>query len=190
MKNAKFSLRFTVGGMFLLATILTTVVAVSLQSHFSKKMATEQALAMLSMSSAELSDYVQDLELDATNNTTLLASISRTLDLTKDEIDLRKILSQSMADNPLFYSIYIGSANNNFYQVINLESSPIVREKIQAENTDRWVVIKITGNKAKRIRETYYYDETFSLRELKTTQSNYFPTERPWYTASTTDGVI
>ena len=189
MTNTKFSLRFTVGGMFLLATILTTIVAVSLQYHFSKTMATEQALSMLSVSSAELSEHVQDLESDATNTAKLLASFGRTLDLTDDELDIRDILSKSMAENPLFYSIYIGSADNHFYQVINLESSAIVRAKLFAKDSDRWVVIKITGSKSQRIRETYYYDEEFTLRELKTTQSNYFPTERPWYITASSELV-
>ncbi|MFT7684363.1 MAG: HD-GYP domain-containing protein (c-di-GMP phosphodiesterase class II) [Moritella dasanensis] len=189
MKQTKFSLRFTVGGMFLLATILTTIVAVSLQYHFSKKIATEQTLSMLSMSSAELSEYVQDLESDAMNTAKLLASVSRTVDMATGEIDIRNILAESMVDNPLFYSIYIGSADNNFYQVINLNSSPLVRKKLLTEKSDRWVVIKITGSKEQRIRETYYYDDAFLLRELKATKSNYFPTERPWYITSNLDVV-
>ncbi|MDX2320216.1 MAG: transporter substrate-binding domain-containing protein [Moritella sp.] len=189
MKKTKFSLRFTVGGMFLLATILTTLVAISLQYHFSKKMAAEQALSLLSVSSTELSEYVQDLEVDATSTAKLLASISRTLDMTADEIDIRDILSKSMEDNPLFYSIYIGADNNQFYQVINLESSPIVRQKIVADKSDRWVVIKITGEPNKRIRETYYYNHAFELRELKTTQSNYFPSVRPWFISANADSV-
>ncbi|GIC77901.1 HD domain-containing phosphohydrolase [Moritella sp. F3] len=189
MTQTKLSLRFTVGGMFLLATILTTLVAISLQYHFSQKMATEQALSMLSVSSAELSEYVQDLESDATSTAKLLVSISRTLDIDADEIDIRDILSKSMEDNPLFYSIYIGADNNQFYQVINLDSSPIVRDKIVADSSDRWVVIKISGEPTKRIRETYYYNHDFELRELKATQSNYFPSERPWFVSANADDV-
>lgn len=189
MTKTKFSLRFTVGGMFLLATVLTTLVAISLQYHFSKKMATEQALSMLSVSSTELSEHVQDLESDANSTAKLLASISSTLDMAADEMVIRDILSQAMADNPLFYSIYIGADNNQFYQVINLESSPIVRQKIAAESSDRWVVIKIAGEPSKRIRETYYYNNDFELRELKTTKSNYFPSERPWFVSASVDDV-
>ncbi|MEZ8240792.1 hypothetical protein AB6C73_20215 [Vibrio splendidus] len=53
MTDKKISLRFTVGGMFLLATFLTAVVAVSLQYYFSKKMATENTLSKLTMVSQE-----------------------------------------------------------------------------------------------------------------------------------------
>ncbi len=65
MTDKKISLRFTVGGMFLLATFLTAVVAVSLQYYFSKKMATENTLSKLTMVSQELSNYIGAVDSDA-----------------------------------------------------------------------------------------------------------------------------
>ncbi|QUM75179.1 transporter substrate-binding domain-containing protein [Moritella sp. 24] len=190
MKRKTFSVRFTVGTMFIVATLITGLVAVSLQYHFSKKMAIEHTVQRLSNASSELSEYMQTLERDAANTARLLVSISHIFDIQSNEADLRNILAEVMTENRLFYSIYIGSDNDDFYQVINLESSPIVREKITASSNDRWVVIKITGDRLKRIRETYYYDSEFVLREVKTTKSNYFPTERPWYEAANTDSVF
>lgn len=190
MKRKTFSVRFTVGTMFVIATLITGLVAVSLQYHFSKKMAMENTVQSLSKASSDLSEYIQTLERDASNTARLLVSIGHIFDIQSNEEDLRNILSEIMTENALFYSIYIGSENEDFYQLINLESSPIVREKIAANYDDRWVVIKITGDRQNRIRETYYYDSDFILRELKTTKSNYFPTERPWYEGANTDSVF
>jgi len=190
MKRKTFSVRFTVGTMFVVATLITGLVAVSLQYHFSKKMAVEHTVQSLSKASSGLSEYIQELERDASNSARLLVSISHIFDIQSNEQDLRTILAAMMTENALFYSIYIGSDNDDFYQLINLESSPIVREKIAANSDDRWVVIKIAGDRQNRIRETYYYDSEFVLREMKTTQSNYFPTERPWYEAANTDSVF
>jgi len=190
MKRKTFSVRFTVGTMFVFATLITGLVAVSLQYHFSKKMAIEHTVQTLSEASSDLSDYMQALERNASNAARLLASISHIFDIQSNEQDLRNILAEMMTENALFYSIYIGSDNDDFYQVINLESSPIVREKIAANSEDRWVVIKITGDKQNRIRETYYYDSEFVLREMNKTKSNYFPTERPWYEGANTDSVF
>lgn len=189
IKRKKISIRFTVGGMFLIATILTAVVAVSLQYYFSKKMATEHTLSKLSMASAELSDYVGKLDSDAENTAKLLSSISRSLEdqLTRKEV--RNILSEAIKDNPLFYSIYLGSSDNTFFQVINLESSPIVRQKIGASEDDRWVVIEIHGDKANRIRSTQFYSEDFTLRSNVISDSNYFPSSRPWFVAATLENV-
>ncbi|MFS1862547.1 HD domain-containing phosphohydrolase [Vibrio lentus] len=189
MTNTKISLRFTVGGMFLLATVLTAVVAVSLQYYFSKKMATEHTLSKLTMVSQDLSDYIGNVDSDAINTARLLSSVHRSISHQISREESRGILSEAIKDNPLFYSIYIGSSNERFFQIINLESSPFVRDKIGADSSDRWVVIEISDREAGRIRTTKYYDLEFNLRESKTEPSNYFPTTRPWYESANTETV-
>lgn len=190
MKLKTFSLRLTVGTMFVVATLITGFVAVSWQYYFSKKMAMENTVQSLSQASADLSEYAQSLDRNATNTARLLASISQMFDIQKNEIDLRKTLAEVMKENSLFYSIYLGAENEDFYQVINLESSPIVRKKIAAKPSDRWVVIKIYGPREERIRKTYYYNKRFILRDVVTTSSNFFPSARPWYVAASTDAVF
>ncbi|CED58464.1 Putative uncharacterized protein [Moritella viscosa] len=190
MKLRKFSLRFTVGTMFVLATLITGFVAVSLQYHFSKKMAMEHTLQSLSKASFDLSAYIQNLERDASNTARLLVAMNQMFDIQSNEIELSNILAEIMIENSLFYSIYVGSENDDFYQLINLDSSPIVREKLAANRDDRWVVIKITGDRQNRVRGTYYYDSHFVLRDVSISESNYFPTERPWYVAANTDSVF
>ncbi|MFS1895084.1 HD domain-containing phosphohydrolase [Vibrio lentus] len=189
MTNTKISLRFTVGGMFLLATVLTAIVAVSLQYYFSKKMATEHTLSKLTMVSQDLSDYIGNVDSDAMNTARLLSSVHRSISHQISREESRGILSEAIKDNPLFYSIYIGSSNERFFQIINLESSPFVRDKIGADSSDRWVVIDIHDREAGRIRTTKYYDLDFNLRESKTEPSNYFPTTRPWYVSANTETV-
>ncbi|MEZ8492317.1 HD domain-containing phosphohydrolase [Vibrio splendidus] len=189
MANTKISLRFTVGGMFLLATVLTAIVAVSLQYYFSKKMATEHTLSKLTMVSQDLSDYIGNVDSDAINTARLLSSVHRSISHQISREESRGILSEAIKDNPLFYSIYIGSSNERFFQIINLESSPFVREKIGADRSDRWVVIEISDREAGRIRTTKYYDLEFNLRDSKTEPSNYFPTTRPWYISANTEVV-
>ena len=55
MKRKTFSVRFTVGTMFVIATLITGLVAVSLQYHFSKNMAVEHTVQNLSKASSDLS---------------------------------------------------------------------------------------------------------------------------------------
>ncbi len=181
MTDRKVSLRVTVGGMFLLATILTALVAVSLQYYFSKKMATEHTLSKLTMASEELSDYMGSIDSDAANTIRLLSSVNRSISNQLTKTEVRTILVEAIKDNPLFYSIYIGSSNDNFFQIINLESSPRVRDKIQATLEDRWVVIDIQNRPEGRIRSTEFYDANFNLRDRTTESTNYLPTTRPWY---------
>ena len=190
MKLRKFSLRLTVGTMFVVATLITGFVAVSWQYYFSKKMAMENTVQSLSQASADLSEYAQSLDRNATNTARLLASISQVDDIRSNEIKLRNLLAEVMKENTLFYSIYFGSENEDSYQVINLDSSEIVRDKIAAKPSDRWVVIKINGPKENRIRKTYFYNSRFILRDVVTTNSNFFPTARPWYQSAETGTVF
>ena len=189
MALKKISLRFTVGTMFILATVLTAVVAVSLQYYFSKKMATENTLSKLTMVSHDLSDYIGAIDSDAANTARLLASVKRSINNKISKEESRSILSEAIKDNPLFYSIYIGSSDENFFQIINLESAPVVREKIGAQQTDRWVVVEIQNIGQERVRTTKYFDQEFSLRSSTTEQSNYFPTTRPWYVSANIQSV-
>ena len=101
----------------------------------------------------------------------------------------RDILTEAIKGNPLFYSIYIGSSNDNFFQIINLESFPQVRAKIGAQESDSWGVIDIINGEKGRIRQTRYYDLDFNLRDSKAEKSNYFPTTRPWYVSANTETV-
>ncbi|MEZ8607056.1 HD domain-containing phosphohydrolase [Vibrio sp. 10N.239.311.G01] len=189
MALKKISLRFTVGGMFLLATFLTAVVAVSLQYYFSKKMATENTLSKLTMVSQELSNYIGAVDSDAANTARLLSSVKRSISNKISKEESRTILSEAIKDNPLFYSIYIGSSNENFFQIINLESAPVVREKIGAQQKDRWVVVEIHNIGEERVRTTKYFDQEFTLRNSTTEQSNYLPTTRPWYVSANVQSV-
>lgn len=194
MKNTlvsarKFSIRCTVGGMFIFATIFTAVFAISMQYYFSRQMSEEHVLAKLTMATAKVSEYIQQIESDATSSAKILRSLSMAVEHRFSEQETRGILVQILKDNPLFYSLYYGKANDDFYQIINLESSPIVRQKINASERDRWVIIQITGDKNNRIRETKYYTTDFELTNSISEQSNYFPTQRPWFHAASSEFV-
>jgi len=189
MRTKKVSLRFTVGLMFTLATILTAIIAISLQYHFSRNMATEHALTKLSLASEELNDYIEALDSDAIKTARLLATVGRSIDVTKNESEMRSVLTEAIKNNPLFYSIYIGNEEEDFYQVINLASSPTIRSKLSATKLDRWVIFRIKGDKQNRVRESYYYDDKLKLREKTTTSSNFFPSQRPWYISANSDAV-
>ncbi|MGF1749228.1 HD domain-containing phosphohydrolase [Vibrio cionasavignyae] len=189
MNNTKVSFRVTVVGMFVVATILTAIVAVSLQYYFSKKMATEQTLSNLTIVSQQLNEVIGKVDADATNTIQLLSKISRSISHHLSEQEVRAILSEAVKDNDLFYSIYVGSENDDFYQIINLESSPDVRKRLGAKASDRWVVITVRDIDSKRTRKTAYFDEAFNLRAETLVSSNYYPTTRPWYIEAKYDAV-
>ncbi|GAK83327.1 ABC-type amino acid transport signal transduction systems [Vibrio ponticus] len=185
----KFSIRFTVGSMFIFATVLTAAIAIGLQYFFTKQMSQEHVLNKLSAASADISEYIQQIEVNATSSAQILRSVSTAANQEFSEREIRDIFVQVLKDNPLFYSLYYGNEQEDFYQLINLESSPIVRERIGADETERWVVIKIRGAANERIRTTEYFTANLSRTRLISESSNYFPSQRPWYHSAKRNSV-
>ncbi|WP_194435061.1 HD domain-containing phosphohydrolase [Vibrio fluminensis] len=185
----RFSIRFTVGTMFIFATVITAAIAISMQYFFSKQMSQDHVLSKLSMASAEISEYIQQIEVNASSSAKILRSVSIAAERQLDERDIRDIFIQVLVDNPLFYSLYYGKENEDFYQIINLESSPIVRERIGAGENDRWVIIKIKGDAQNRIRTTEFFTERLSRTRIESEKSNYFPSQRPWFHSASEQSV-
>ncbi|MGC9491535.1 HD domain-containing phosphohydrolase, partial [Vibrio genomosp. F10] len=127
---------------------------------------------------------------NASNVARLLKHISVVTEYQFSQREVKTIFTQTLLDNPMFYSIYWGSNNEDFYQIINLDSSPIVREKLNAAVNDRWVVIQVNGPKENRVRETHYYTENYTLTKKTTEESNFYPTQRPWYAQATKEHVL
>ncbi|EGU31441.1 hypothetical protein VIBRN418_01423 [Vibrio sp. N418] len=189
-KARKFSIRFTVGSMFLFATVLTAIFAISLQYYFSRQMTEEHVLSKLTMASSEISDYIQQIDVNATSSAQILRTVSTAAEKQFSEKEIRDIFVQVLKDNPLFYSLYYGNSAEDFYQIINLESSPIVRERIDAVEQDRWAIIKIRGVGHDRVRTTEYFDASLKRTRMLSQESNYFPSQRPWYHSATNHGVF
>ncbi|ELH4809079.1 phosphohydrolase, partial [Vibrio vulnificus] len=154
----KFSIRVTVGSMFLIATMMTALVAISLQYHFGKAMSQEQVMSKLTLASGDVSDYVKDIELSASNSARILKSVAMATERKFTRQEIQSLITEVLTDNPMFYSIYYGKKNEDFFQVINLNSSPTIREKMLASEQEHWVVIDIRGVGEKRFRTTRYYD--------------------------------
>ncbi|WP_260259162.1 HD domain-containing phosphohydrolase [Vibrio intestinalis] len=185
----KFSIRFTVGSMFIFATVLTATFAISLQYYFGRQMSEEHVLSKLTMASAEISEYIQQIEVNATSSARILRSVSVAAGHQFSEEDIRDIFVQVLSDNPLFYSLYYGNEFEDFYQIINLDSSPIVRERIMASEQDRWVIIKIWSERGERVRTTEYFTESFQRTRMTSESSNYYPTQRPWFASASESDV-
>jgi len=185
--TSRFSFRITVGIMFLLASILTATIAVSMQYYFSSKFAEERAINQYSTVATEVSRHVNELDARVTHTTELLSTLVGKMD--RNSTDWMSIFAIALKANNEIYSIYVGRPDDNFYQVINLQSSEQVRLKIGAIPEDRWVVIMVAGKGKNRIKKTIFLNDQFKIRKIKPEISNYFPTQRPWYNNSSTTQV-
>jgi HD-GYP domain-containing protein (c-di-GMP phosphodiesterase class II)/ABC-type amino acid transport substrate-binding protein len=188
-KRVRISIRATVIGFFLFATLVTASVAISLQYFFSTSMATQTILSVYQKTAGSTRDYLSAVDSRATSAARILSQFTRFVGNNEISEDSRQLFAEAMQRNPLFYAIYLGFENGDLYELVNLESDPSVRKQLNAKPEDRWITVKVNGDGEQRFRRFEYYDADFNLRTSRTHRTDYDPRKRPWFTDATTEGV-
>ncbi len=177
----KFSIKFTVGCLLISATAVTALLGIGMQFYFGKQMSEEHILTRLTMTAKDVSSHIHQIDASATSSASILRSVADFSDTEFSVDEIQRVFIQTLIDNPVFYSIYFANNDENFFQVINLESSSGVREKIDATADERWVTIRITGDGEARIRQTFYYSDALEIVRQTEQKSNFYPSRRPWF---------
>ncbi|MEF1170630.1 phosphohydrolase, partial [Vibrio campbellii] len=185
----KFSIKFTVGSLFVIATAVTALLGLGMQYYFGKQMSEEHILTRLTMTAKDVSNHIHQIDASATSSAGILRSVADFSDTQFSVDEIQRVFVQALIDNPVFYSIYFANNNEYFFQVINLESSPEVRGKIGATANERWVIITIKGDGEARIRQTMYYSESLEVVRQTEQKSNFYPSRRPWFAGASRDSV-
>lgn len=188
-KRKRFTIRFTVVGIFVLATCMTAAIAIGLQYYFSHKMATESALKHYNQAADSTSQYITQIDIQANNVAKLLASVDNLVIDGNFNPEAYNTFAEVMTINPLFYAIYVGLADGSFYELINLDAHPIVRAQLQASHLDRWVVITVTEDGGQRIQNYQYLDSEFKPRTSHQQVTEYDARLRPWFSSAVRDRV-
>lgn len=175
------SIRFTVVSIFILATLITATIAISLQYHFSKSMATESASQLFTLSSQKTQEHLQAIDKRAKNITSMFAKFGDLIDGNKVNPSTGAVFAEMLKNSGYFYAIYIGFGNGDFFELINLDASPVIRGQIKASFTDRWVTVEVSGDKNNRKRVLRYLNEDLTVRTTREEYSDYDASERPWY---------
>ncbi|BAJ03767.1 HD domain-containing phosphohydrolase [Shewanella violacea] len=186
-KSKRFSIRVTLVGIFVISTAITAAIAIGLQYYFSQSMATESALKHYKLTAKNVSSYLSLVDSQAVNTTKLLSSFDNLVLGDEFNRESYQTFAQIMRSNTLFYAIYIGMPNGNFYELINLDAHPIIRKQFDATHQDRWVMITIRAEQG--LKETTYFDSQFNSRVTLAESSDYDATSRPWFIDSNTKNV-
>ncbi|WP_076416037.1 HD domain-containing phosphohydrolase [Shewanella sp. UCD-KL12] len=181
-KSKRFTIRFTVVGIFILATVITAAIAIGLQYYFSKAMATDSALKFYNQAAQNASTYLSQIDVQANNVTKLLSSFDNLVENDSFNPESIDTFAEVMKSNPLFYAIYVGLPSGDFYELINLDAHPIIRSQLEASHLDRWVTIEIKGEGSERSQNYQYFDAAFNLRASRQKPTEYDARLRPWFT--------
>ncbi|USD66662.1 transporter substrate-binding domain-containing protein [Vibrio sp. SCSIO 43136] len=168
--------------MFVIATILTACIAIFLQYYFSKEIAKEHILSRYTVAATSVSEHINQLDSDARYSTQLLAKVSeKNFNDAKTKKELIPIFVEALKANSSFYSIYIGDSDEHFVQLINLDASALLRDKLNYGPDDCWVLVEHFEMGGKRYKSLTAYNEDFVATKSERTESNFFPTQRPWF---------
>ncbi len=183
--NFNPSIRFTVVSVFALATTLTAVLAIGLQYYFSHSLAREAARNLYTLASRSVAGELRAIG-DRNSSVIELLAENPALAQGMDEALQLKIFASVLNRSPLHYGVYLGHGDGSFFELINLDASELARKLLQAQATDRWLVIAVDGEGAARQRHFSYYDASFKLSHEKFEATDFDVRDRPWYLQAVT----
>ena len=92
-------------------------------------MAIEASVKNFNLATGSVVDYLARVNEKSENTLSVMVQNSSLISAnSEDKSELRNVMSEIMQLNPLFYALYVGYENGDFYELINLESSEIVRQ--------------------------------------------------------------
>ncbi|MBY6016805.1 transporter substrate-binding domain-containing protein [Halomonas denitrificans] len=187
-QGRKYSIRVTVGGLLILATLITGLVALALQFHFTKEMTREGLLDRLSLTSEAISADIAKLDRDAHFTGQLLGEVAQGALAPEQQQHRVELLKQTLDGNPQFYSAYFGYGDGEFVQLINLNASHVLRENLGAQHSDRWALVHYEQQSGQRVRVTRLLDDNLNETQREQQADNYQPSQRPWYKGAMRNG--
>ena len=184
------TIHLTLVAVFLLATILTAALAIGMHYHFAKATARESATRLYASASSAITAELVNIG-EVNGNVLNLLARNTLFAQGAGEADQLEIFTSVLAQNPLYYGLYVGRSDGSFYEVINLETSTYARKILRARPTDRWVVITMGSGEQPGKRSFEYLDENLKARALRTEATDFDVTSRPWYQgAMKTDSIV
>lgn len=179
-----FSIRVTVVSVFIIATLITALVALTLQYHFSFSLAKDNVEDNFRDFGEEVGSALKQLDDSAASAVRILAkqqTFSTADNIPENTIDL---FAEFMRTNPMFSAIYVGFVGGDLYELVNLESAPIMRQQYQADADDRWLIIQVSEHNGQRIRRMSFLADDYQVRHSREEPSNYYADRRLWFRQS------
>lgn len=198
LKDLKVSIRVTTMSLFICVFVLLAGMALGLQYLFSLKLADEAAKHSFENASDQAREHLEILDQQNTNLVKVAANYVELGELPKgfgtlgrSEYPILPIFTDSMRRNRYLSAVYVTTDGEDFLELVNLDGSNNLRERLGARPDDRWVLVVISKEVGPGLRKLNYYNDELKLREAKVEPSSYVPSERPWYRLATEkQGVV
>ena len=104
-RRFRISIRTVVIAFFLLVTVVTASVAISLQYYFSKNLATQSTLTMYQKTAADTRNYLDQIDEKASATARILAQFTHVTSGNTIADEHRSLYIQGMLRNPLMLGV-------------------------------------------------------------------------------------
>lgn len=184
----KFSIRRAVALLFIVAISATAILSASVIYSLTKQREVDTALDTLELVSSIVSDRLEQFDHVGEQTTNQLAYLLSTTPGKKTTAELIELFGAAFVGNTFLHSIYIGFDDDHFVQLFNLEPE-YIRRQLDLMEGETWMVVEHQTNSNSRIKTTRYFFDNLELSREVTSISNFFPTERGWYTRAKPNAV-
>lgn len=176
-------IRPTVITVIAILVSLTASISIISQYIFLKDLAYNSTYKLIGQINEKTKERVERFDTDSHNTISILELTHNIGHYPKSDIQptLLKKITTTILNKPYIYAIYIGYDNDSFYEVINLDNDPKLREKFKANLDERWLIVKIFHGDKKRVRLEQFLNIDLKVTRNKFKEVEYFPTQRPWY---------
>ncbi len=188
-KQWRYSIRIGVIAIFVTATALTACIAIGLQYYFNYQQSLAATKSLYRQTAEQTADFLESRDRKARNVALSLARYPR---LARDNgqvpASTLRLFAQTLSLNPGLYAIYLGFDNGRFYELINLQAHPQVRNRLGAGPEASWLMA--TRDSDADHKNLYYLDARLEILTQTREPSSYDPRTRPWFEQAQTGKVF
>ena len=178
-----YSIRITVLTLFILMTLATSGLILGLEYYFSSRIAKKTATDNFQNIAANVSEKIINRDRQVSE----LVDMLRHFDMLGQIPEPGKrhpafeVLINALEQNPNLYAIQVGYDTGSYYEVINLESGPEVKQAYNAQKEDRWLVIKVIPEIDGTNKHMVFLNRDYDISIVTKAPSRYDPRKRTWY---------
>ena len=184
----KISLRTSILANLVVLTLVVSLSIVAMQYNSSIYLA-EQAI---DKSFKLTTDKTVSFILQAERTTKkILAILAKNDDITNGSVNVHKMFddfSSILVKSKNLRSFYVGFANDDFYEVVNILNHQDIIREFNAPKNSRWAILRVIQKQ--NISEIEFLDANFQLLYHKDKLLNFKPKDRPWYKKAVTSSEV
>lgn len=180
LSKKRFTIRITVGFLFLCALFLTALTVFTIQYRSTKAREQQQVIKQFNQSALSVSQALSSFDKSGTTILEFCSYIQEKIESDPFNPLIISVYAQAMMRRPHIYSIFSARPNDEFVQLINVLTAEH-RERQHTPAHCRWVWITQHIEANEPVMTRHYLDERLAVIKTESAPSRFYPTQRNWY---------